>query len=574
MIRLINIVARLFVFSLCVLFLYQPSWSQKVEYFIYKTTPQAELTIYVHYPPNWNANDSNPAIVFFFGGGWYSGTPDQFLPQAEYFASRGMVTARADYRVKNRHKTTPEKCVEDGKSAIRWMRKNANLLGIDPNRIVASGGSAGGHVAACTFLADEFDAADEDVTISSKPNLLLLFNPVLNLMEFDLAERTESKDNAKKISPLQLLSSSTPPTMLFYGTQDKYFKQGQSFEEKCNEFEVPIDLFIAQNAAHGFFNNPPWLKHTIISADKFLAKYGYLSGEPTLSLEPDPTPTIQPSPTPKPNINTETGKFHATFDERNPYTKDKEMTQRTGIRMGVGPVRGYFYDLDQESFEVYIPPAYDGSEKYGLMVWISASQSGDIPDQYIPLMDKYKMIWVGANRSGNKEAVWERRVSLALDAVYNMQNSFNIERNRTYVGGVSGGGRVSSGVAFLYSDLFAGGLFVIGANHWKSLRLIDENLIFKAGYPVPPNDMMRIAERKGRYVLLTGENDFNRNQMETIFQKSYGKQLNFSLYIEVPEMGHRMPEANWFETAIQFLDDPMPFRNTYTDSIRDGRKVR
>ena len=130
--------------------------------FIYKKTKQADLEIVVHYPPGWKETDKRPGIVFFFGGGWTNGTIKQFEPQATYLASRGMVAARADYRIKSEHGVTPKECVEDAKSAVRWMRQNAAKLGIDPDRIVAAGGSAGGHIAACTALAPGLEAEGED----------------------------------------------------------------------------------------------------------------------------------------------------------------------------------------------------------------------------------------------------------------------------------------------------------------------------------------------------------------------------------------------------------------------------
>jgi acetyl esterase/lipase len=118
--------------------------------FTFKKTTKADkitpvsLEMHVHFPTDWKKDDKRSAIVFFFGGGWTSGTVQQFEPQAAYLASRGMVAARAEYRVKSRHEVTPDACVEDAKSAVRWLRQNAALLGIDPDRIVASGGSAGG----------------------------------------------------------------------------------------------------------------------------------------------------------------------------------------------------------------------------------------------------------------------------------------------------------------------------------------------------------------------------------------------------------------------------------------------
>ncbi len=86
--------------------------------FVDKKTPQAELKLIVHYPPAWRATDARPGIVFFFGGGWARGNVEQFAPQAEYLASRGMVAARADYRVKSRHNVSPQACVLDAKEAL------------------------------------------------------------------------------------------------------------------------------------------------------------------------------------------------------------------------------------------------------------------------------------------------------------------------------------------------------------------------------------------------------------------------------------------------------------------------
>ena len=120
-----------------------PAFGQEAtKTFTYTKTKQADLEIVVHFPPGWKETEKRPGIVFFFGGGWENGTIKAFEPQAEYLASRGIVTARADYRVKSRHGVTPKECVDDARTAIRWFRQNAAKLGVDPDRIVASGGSS------------------------------------------------------------------------------------------------------------------------------------------------------------------------------------------------------------------------------------------------------------------------------------------------------------------------------------------------------------------------------------------------------------------------------------------------
>ena len=253
-----------------------------LEEFIYKQTPQGDLKIHVHYPLGWTPQDKRPAIVFFFGGAWRSGSVEQFRSQAEYLAQRGMVAARADYRVRSRHKTTPDKCVDDGKSAVRWLRTNAAKLGIDPRRIVASGGSAGGHVAACTFTIPNFDAEGDDTAISCRPNLLVLFNPVLNTVP--IGERFGMGEMARKISPNHHLSRDILPTIIFFGTEDKLNAGGKEFLQKAGPLGIHAEMYMAPGQPHGFFNRPPWLQRTTYLMDEFLIRQGYLQGRPTVDL--------------------------------------------------------------------------------------------------------------------------------------------------------------------------------------------------------------------------------------------------------------------------------------------------
>ena len=149
----------------------------------YKNTPQGKLFLHTYYPDNWKKTDKRPAVVFFFGGGWNGGSYTQFSRHADYLASRGMVAFAADYRIKSKHKTEPKACVSDGKSAVRWIRGNAAKLGVDPKKIIAGGGSAGGHVAATTATIKAFDESSDDLSISPKPQALLLFNPVIDNSE-------------------------------------------------------------------------------------------------------------------------------------------------------------------------------------------------------------------------------------------------------------------------------------------------------------------------------------------------------------------------------------------------------
>jgi acetyl esterase/lipase len=261
--------------------------------FTYTKTKQADLEIIVHFPPGWKDTDKRPGIVFFFGGGWESGSIKQFEPQAQYLASRGMVAARADYRVKSRHGVTPKECVDDGRAALRWFRQNAAKLGVDPDKIVASGGSSGGHIAACTTLMPESEGKEK---VSCKANALLLFNPALR---FDFLKKVDNNEAvAKAISPVLYLTKDSPPTLLFFGTDDFLLDHAKQFMQRAKELGHRSEMFTAEKQPHGFFNKSPWKEKTLQRADEFLVSLGYLQGKPTIKFPDgkDEKPKLQPKP--------------------------------------------------------------------------------------------------------------------------------------------------------------------------------------------------------------------------------------------------------------------------------------
>ncbi|KPL15490.1 MAG: hypothetical protein AMS23_06625 [Bacteroides sp. SM1_62] len=249
---------------------------------VYKQTPEGDLKLHFDYPHNWTASDSRSAIVFFFGGGWKGGTIEHFSRQATYLAKRGMVAVRADYRVLSRHGTSPDKCVEDGKSAIRWVRANAGMLGVNPDMIVGSGGSAGGHVAACATLVEGLEAEGEDHSVSSKPDIMVLYNPVMETTPERHLERIGDEKMVEMISPINWISSEMPAGIMFFGTEDKLIEGAIRSLDKAGSLGTRLELWTATGQQHGFFNQSPWLEWTLYLTDLFLQKHGYLEGEPEI----------------------------------------------------------------------------------------------------------------------------------------------------------------------------------------------------------------------------------------------------------------------------------------------------
>ncbi len=258
------------------------------EAYIYKTVAGRELRIYVTKPADWSAGDSRPAIVFFHGGGWVGGAPGQFTEHAKYFASRGLVCFQCEYRLLDRQsKEPPTKCVEDAKSAMRWVRMRASELGVAPNRIASAGGSAGGHLAAFVGIVDGGDAADDDLAVSAKSNAMILFNPVYDNGPGGWGA-TRVGDRTQEFSPLHNLSEDDPPSIVFLGTDDQLIPvaTAQKFLKRCRSLGIDSQLHTYEGQPHGFFNfgkdGGRWYFETVTAADQFLSKLGWTSGSPTL----------------------------------------------------------------------------------------------------------------------------------------------------------------------------------------------------------------------------------------------------------------------------------------------------
>ena len=146
---------------------------------VYKRVGDAALKLHV-FGEAGASGPRRPGIVFFFAGGWKTGSPEQFFKQCEHLAARGMIAVSAEYRIASVHQTSPREAVQDAKSSVRYLRRHADALGLDPARLAVGGGSSGGHLAAaCAFLAG-FNEPGEPLEPSCRPDALVLFNPVID----------------------------------------------------------------------------------------------------------------------------------------------------------------------------------------------------------------------------------------------------------------------------------------------------------------------------------------------------------------------------------------------------------
>ena len=246
-----------------------------VEKVVYKNTTQGELKVHIfHAAPN---TIQNSALILFHGGGFNSGSPQQFYPQARYLADFGITVICAEYRIKNKHKTTREYSVMDAKSVMRWVYQNADELNISVDRIAVGGGSAGGYLASAVGIIEGFDDPEDDTSTPISPAALVLYNPGLELSLKGRNNNGRAKGR-KNESTLLSINNGYPPSLVLIGTEDWLtpVSKVESFCFLVKEAGSDCKMAIYDQQEHGFFNSKRNLYDTTIRSHHFLAEQGLM----------------------------------------------------------------------------------------------------------------------------------------------------------------------------------------------------------------------------------------------------------------------------------------------------------
>jgi acetyl esterase/lipase len=240
---------------------------------IYKQIGDIELEAHIFYPEGHSKTDQTPVYAFFHGGGWAVGIPEWGYKNCQRYQQKGMVAISFEYRLIDIHSSNIINCIEDVNSAILWIRQQANELGIDPNKVVAAGFSAGGHLATTTATLDEFTLNENG--FNSKPNALVVHSASYNTTKSNFFRR-QSNGNAASISTFHNVKKSMPPAIFFHGRYDHLapISEFTEFRDKMqalgNDFEYKIF-----ETGH-FFGSKKASEEVRELTDQFLQKLGYI----------------------------------------------------------------------------------------------------------------------------------------------------------------------------------------------------------------------------------------------------------------------------------------------------------
>lgn len=256
--------------------------------YVYKQSAGVGQQLEVFFPPGWKPSGPKvPGVLLFHGGGWSGGSLSQFRPFCAYLASRGLVAATANYRMlptgeggtqaggANLRKRV---CITDAKSAVRWMKQHAGELGVDPQRLIVGGGSAGGHISVLATtnpgLDDPADPKEYDTSVAA----YLLFNPAF----------TAKDSSDPEVDVLKHLTADFPPALLLFGTKDTWKPGSDAALRRLKELgNTTAEMWLAEGQEHGFYREQPWRNWTLSAVDRFLVDHGFLKGTCTLTPPAD-----------------------------------------------------------------------------------------------------------------------------------------------------------------------------------------------------------------------------------------------------------------------------------------------
>lgn len=236
---------------------------------VYKILENRMLKVLMHIPVDVKAGEKRTAITLFHGGGWFLGDYSKHMRSYfNDFADLGYITFSVQYRLAKTDKTvTIEECVEDAKDFLKWLHLNAEVLNIDKEKIIFSGLSAGGHLAAATLFSDEL-----------QPNGVILYSSALDLDADDWAKGLIRDDqDIISLSPYHIMKSVDAPVLILHGEKDEIAKIDtiQNFQNKMEDLGNKSELTIYDATHEDLYKNSTVYNETILAAKEFLDRYNF-----------------------------------------------------------------------------------------------------------------------------------------------------------------------------------------------------------------------------------------------------------------------------------------------------------
>jgi acetyl esterase len=254
--------------------------------FTYREIGGHPLKAYVFFPKGQAKHRA--AVLLFHGGAWKIGDASWMFDRAREFAENGLVAVSIEYRLSN-DGLSPIDGVEDACAAFRWIRKQAENFGIDPQRVAGYGWSAGGHLVAAAATLPIVNR--KKVEANERPNALLLYSPALNMAENSyFVQLMAGKGDPAAYSPSEFINGSLPPTLIIQGEEDTIVlaQDAKAFCAAAGKAGARCELHVYPDVGHlltrnlkiqyqDFDSDPKDAAEAHQLEDAFLGSLGYIA---------------------------------------------------------------------------------------------------------------------------------------------------------------------------------------------------------------------------------------------------------------------------------------------------------
>lgn len=254
---------------------------------VYGKTPEQELKLDIYRP---KSDAVLPACMLVHGGGWTGGDKERFRALGFALAEKGYVVANVEYRLAGAAKYPA--AVQDCSLAVRWVRANATRFGLDPKRIGAWGGSAGGHLVGLLAAApqhERFLTTDlKDVSAAVQATCIMAGPTDLTNATFvESMRKAKEKSNSytwfgklyddapdlyRDASPLTHFTKTTGPILFLTGNLDNPARDEAAIE-KLKSLGVPTKQTLLQDAKHGCWMQKPWFEQCVAAVDEWFKEH-------------------------------------------------------------------------------------------------------------------------------------------------------------------------------------------------------------------------------------------------------------------------------------------------------------